>query len=201
MKSACKTVVEKLSRWMVSGVACAILGLTCARLYALCESCSLALAGLQVEQYFAVEALNYSTSAIEQLNADIGPLMSSLDSLDQQIGSAQDDATRDGYQAERDRVAAEVSPMIQERNRLESGLDSLNLTIAAAGGLIASYGDVCEHDTNCEQCGNLLEQCSCQTCSTCNNPLGNCSCNQISYCPTCGFDDRYCGCSNPFENS
>jgi len=66
---------------MVSGVACAILGLTCARLYALCESCSLALAGLQVEQYFAVEALNYSTSAIEQLNADIGPLMSSLDSL------------------------------------------------------------------------------------------------------------------------
>lgn len=196
-----ETALRILCRKTIGAIICAILGLTCVRLYALCDACSLAVAQLQVEQYFAVEALNYSTSTIEQLNAEIGPLMSTIETLDQQIANAEDDDTRNGYQAERDRVVAETSPKIRERNGLEAGLDSLNLTIASTGGLIASYGDPCEHETSCEQCGNLLTQCSCQTCSTCNNPLGSCSCNQISYCPNCGFDDRYCGCSNPFENN
>lgn len=158
---------------------------------------------LSFEQMGYQEALNDATRTIAQLNEQIQPLMNSIEGLESQIANTEDEDQRQSYEQERNNLVSQASPLLQERNRLEAIIDPLNVSIAAVGGMLAAYDitSPCVHEAQCPQCGFLLASCICNlvTCNICNHLITQCTCNDATSCPYCGFDSRYCGCSNPFD--
>ena len=169
---------------------------------ALCLPCSQEYVSLLFEQAGAADGLAQTEARIAALDAEIQPLMSSIESLESQINNTVDESQRQSYEQEKAALVAQASPLLQERNSLQGSLDQQNMNIAAIGGSLAAYGSTCEHEVQCSQCGYLqLGMCICSavTCDRCNQLITQCDCDDVTYCPACGFDSRYCGCGNPFE--